>query len=169
MMVAKSGRRRSLAETVLPMKENGEFDSESIFAGLGITIWDGTFERAIALASTRLKGKYHTELLSCYLRDPELRSNLTEKDWDLLAYFVEGQIKNKPGKRGKGAPFGWVDRKLSPEQVAAFFVQTEMKNRRESGENAYGVRGDIIRKWSEKHGANLDTVTRIINKARVKE
>lgn len=149
------------------MKENGEFDSESIFAGLGITIWDGTFERAVVLASTRLKGKYHTEPLACYLRNPKLRSKLVEEDWNLLADFVEGRMKNKPGKRGKGAPFGWFDRKITPEQVAAFFVQTEMKNRRESGENFYGVLPAVIRKWSEKHGANPNTVDAIIKKARV--
>lgn len=167
-MFDNTRRKRSLALATMPMKENGEFDPDSIFAGLGgAAIWDGEFETAILLANTRLKGKFHPEPLACFLRDPKLRSKLTEEDWALLADFVEGRIKNKPGKRGKDAPFAWVDRKLTSEQAAAFFVQTEMKNRRENGENVYGVLPDIIRKWSEKHGANPDTVDAIIKKARV--
>lgn len=144
--------------------KNGEIDQNSIYLGLGVTVWNDTFEHAILLASTRLKGKYHPEWLAEMLRDPDYE--LTAADRNLLADFVEGKLKNKPGRSSHNSPFSIIENKLSPEMLVAYIVAENMKNSKANGHNMYGKRSTLINKFSESYGASAVKVEEILRKGR---
>ena len=100
------------------------------------------------------------------LRDPEYRAEFIDKDWNMLADFVEGKLKNKAGRRAKGQAFEYVSRKNTPEHAAVLSVQLEMQSRRAKYVKTWGVLPQLIDEASARHGADPVRVAAIIKKGR---
>lgn len=144
-----------------------DLDPDVLLKNLGIPPeGESDIEYAILLANTRINGKTSPEKLASMLRDPEYRMEFNDEDWNMLADFVEGKLKNKAGRRGRNAPFGFHNSKDRQEHLAAMSVQTEMLIRRQKNGKTWGVLPQIIDEKSAQYGADPVRVAAIVKKGR---
>lgn len=144
-----------------------DFDPDANLESLGNPPYgESNFDYAILLASTCVSGKKNPEKLASMLRDPEIRLELKDKEWNLLADFIEGKLKSKPGRRKIDAPFGFVGRKHAAEHQAALTIRFKMQMRRATGKKVWGVLPELIDTTSAKYGANPVKVAEILKKGR---
>lgn len=125
------------------------------------------FEYAVLLACTRVDGKKSPEKLAKILRDPEYRNELLEKDWQLLADFIEGKLNRKRGRPKLNKSFGDTNHKLSAEYHAASLIKLQMQLQRATLKKTRGILPILIDEISAERGADPAKVAEILKKARI--